>query len=225
VEPSVTAISSRVAAGRLSADRHAVYPSRLIVGELQDLAKVVGQSLDRVANRQARDEGLERIALGGRIAELGSLVPGPATMQIDRRIASDREHVAAHRAPAGVKAPGHRLLLLERRRGRRLDVGRVPWLRQQFDFVQETPYRFHDVPPELERPASCELERGKRDNPLFLLNHWIDTSPAPRVTLARQANSRRLLLGRARRCQKLRNLLPNLVVVDLYREGDLFDVA
>jgi hypothetical protein len=104
------------------------------------------------------------------------------------------------------------------------DVGRVPWFRQQFDFVQETPYRFADL-PELVRPPSCDLERGKRGNPLFLLNHWIDTSPAPRVTLARKANSRRVLLARARRCQKVRKLLPNLVAVDLYREGDVFGIV
>ena len=103
-------------------------------------------------------------------------------------------------------------------------VGAVPWFRQQFDFVQETHYRFGDL-AELERPASCDPERGQPGNPLFLLNHWIDTSPAPRVTLARKANSRRVLLGRARRCGSLRKALPNLVAVDLYREGDLFGVV
>jgi hypothetical protein len=104
------------------------------------------------------------------------------------------------------------------------NVGRVPWFRQQFAFVQETPYRFGDL-PELVSPASCGRERGRPGNPLFLLNHWIDTSPAPRVTLARKANSRNVLLGRAERCQRDRVLLPNLVAVDLYREGDLFDVV
>lgn len=104
------------------------------------------------------------------------------------------------------------------------DVGAVPWFRQQFDLVQETPYRFRNL-SELERPASCDPERGQRGNPFFLLNHWIDTSPAPRVTLARRANSRRVLLGRARNCQRLRGALPNLAAVDLYREGDLFAVV
>ncbi len=104
------------------------------------------------------------------------------------------------------------------------NVGRVPWFRQQFDFVQETPYRFGNL-PELVSPASCDLERGRPGNPIFLLNHWIDTSPAPRVTLARKANSRSVLLGRAQRCQRARVLLPNLVAVDLYREGDLFEVV
>jgi hypothetical protein len=41
------------------------------------------------------------------------------------------------------------------------------------------------------------------------------------VPLPREANS----LARARRCQKQRVLLPNLVAVDLYRDGDLFDVV
>jgi hypothetical protein len=93
-------------------------------------------------------------------------------------------------------------------------------VRQQFDFVQETPYRLGEL-HELERQSSCDPERGKRGSPLFLLNHWIETSPAPRVPLPREANS----LARARRCQKQRVLLPNLVAVDLYRDGDLFDVV
>jgi hypothetical protein len=104
------------------------------------------------------------------------------------------------------------------------NVGDVPWFHQQFDVVQETPYKFATV-AELNAPGNCALGRGDRDNPLFLLNHWVDTSPAPRPENAKQANARPELLGRAQRCGQERNRLANIVAVDLYREGDLFGVV
>ncbi|MEA2194745.1 MAG: hypothetical protein QOG42_1179 [Solirubrobacteraceae bacterium] len=104
------------------------------------------------------------------------------------------------------------------------DVGDVPWFRQQFDFVQETPYTFADLVT-LRASAACDPNRGAAANPLFLLNHWIETTPAPRVTLARRANARSVLLTRARACEKARGRTVNMVAVDLYREGDLFGVV
>jgi hypothetical protein len=104
------------------------------------------------------------------------------------------------------------------------DVGHVPWFRQQFDAVQETPYTFADLVT-LKASAACDPNRGAANNPLFLMNHWIETSPAPRVTLARRANARDVLLARARACEKARGRTVNMVAVDLYREGDLFAVV
>jgi hypothetical protein len=103
-------------------------------------------------------------------------------------------------------------------------VGDVPWFRQQFDIVQETPYKFATVAA-LNEPGNCAPNRGDVSDPLLLINHWVDTSPAPRVGNARKANSTPELLGRARRCERVRDRLPNLLAVDLYREGDLFEVA
>jgi hypothetical protein len=104
------------------------------------------------------------------------------------------------------------------------NVGDVPWYRQQFDLVSETPYKFR-TPVELEAPSSCAPNRGDPSNPLFLVNHWVDTSPAPRVSNARRVNARRVLLDRARRCGRERDRVPNLLAVDLYRVGALFAVA
>ena len=46
--------------------------------------------------------------------------------------------------------------------------------------LRETPFSFKQV-EELTKPgrlaASCEANRGDSEAPLFLLNHWIDTSP------------------------------------------------
>lgn len=100
-------------------------------------------------------------------------------------------------------------------------TGGVPWYRQQFDFVQETPFDFKTV-ASLRPPESCRPMRGRPSNSLFLLNNWVDTAPAPRPSNAQKINARRKLLGRARRCGRERGLKPNLVAVDFYATGDLF---
>lgn len=104
------------------------------------------------------------------------------------------------------------------------DVGDVPWMQQQFDVVQETPFKF-DSTDQLASRRSCRLNRGAAENPLFLLNNWVDTSPAPLPTNARVVNARDALLRRARACGRIRGLLPNLLAVDFYEQGDVTGVA
>ena len=56
--------------------------------------------------------------------------------------------------------------------------------------MQETPYRFADAP----RPGGRRLvppNRGGDAGSLLLVNHWVDTSPAPRKTIARVVNAPR----------------------------------
>lgn len=100
------------------------------------------------------------------------------------------------------------------------EVGEVPWYHQQFELTQETPFHFTS-PEELADPDSCDPNRGGADASLLLLNHWVDTSPAPKPSNAKKVNAYDALLKRAERCQRARGLLPNLVAVDFYREGDL----
>jgi hypothetical protein len=50
--------------------------------------------------------------------------------------------------------------------------------------------------------------------------HWVDTSPAPRVTLARRVNAHEFLSRRIAMCRARRHLLPNVIAVDFYRDGD-----
>ncbi len=102
--------------------------------------------------------------------------------------------------------------------------GGVPWLRDQFDLVQETPYRF-GTPAEVAAESSCRPNRGNARNPLFLLNNWVDTSPLPRPSNAVVVNSHAALLRRARTCQRVRDRLPNLVAVDFYEQGDVLGVV
>ena len=94
--------------------------------------------------------------------------------------------------------------------------------------LQETPYSFRSAaqltdPAKL--PASCRPHRGPASAPLFLLNHWVDTTPTPRISLAAKVNAREPLLKRAQTCQIIRDRLPNLVAVDFYRRGDVFGVV
>ena len=72
---------------------------------------------------------------------------------------------------------------------------------------------------------SCARNRGAASNPLFLVNNWINTDPAAKPSNAARVNARGFLLNRARQCARERELVPNLIAVDFYREGDLLGVA
>ncbi len=103
----------------------------------------------------------------------------------------------------------------------------IPYYHSVYDeLVQETPFSFKK-PEELTAraniDASCEPNRGPDTAPLFLINHWVDTSPAPKPSNAAKVNAEEALLGRIHRCEELRGLLANLIAVDFYRQGDLFE--
>jgi hypothetical protein len=121
-----------------------------------------------------------------------------------------------------IDSGGRVLMLAENRAG----GDTIPWYHLAYDeLVQETPYSFHSpaqlTDPDL-LPASCKPNRGPADAPLFLVNHWIDTSPAPRPSNAAKVNTRKAILNRVEFCQQQRDLLADLVAVDFYREGDVF---
>ena len=109
------------------------------------------------------------------------------------------------------------------------DAGDVPWYHLAYAHaLQETPFRFRNA-DQLTKPAqlaaSCRPNRGPSTAPLFLLNHWIDTSPTPRPSLAKIVNAEPALLERARTCERIRHHLPNLVAVDFYRRGNVLGVV
>ncbi len=107
--------------------------------------------------------------------------------------------------------------------------GSIRWYHEAYDgLVQETPFHFTEPKQLIERKklaASCEPNRGTDDATLFLINHWIDTSPAPRPSNAKLVNQRDVLLRRIRTCQRQRHLTAGLIAVDFYRVGDLFEVV
>jgi hypothetical protein len=96
----------------------------------------------------------------------------------------------------------------------------VPWIHSAFEVMQETLYSFHD-PSEF----SCRPNRGGSTGSLLLLNHWIETAAAPMPSQAEKVNAYDFLLNRARKCQKARGKLPNLVAVDFCNTGDLLAVT
>ncbi len=109
------------------------------------------------------------------------------------------------------------------------DAGTIPWYHVAYEHaLQETPFRFtatSQLTAPANLPASCRPNRGPASAPLFLLNHWIDTTPVPRASLAAIVNARQALLARATTCQRIRHRLPNLVAVDFYRRGDVLGVV
>ena len=70
-----------------------------------------------------------------------------------------------------------------------------------------------------------ELHRGPEGAPIFLVNHWITTDPVPLPSNASRVNAYHPLLARLRECERLRRHLTNLVSVNFYLRGDLFQVV
>jgi hypothetical protein len=112
-----------------------------------------------------------------------------------------------------------RLLVMAER-----DGGEPPWYRDQFEITQETPFKF-TKPEQLEKRSSCRENRGPSDAPFFLLNHWVDSSPAPRPSNAKIVNQKQFLLDRVAMCERVRGIQPNILAVDFFREGDVVGAA
>src|SRR5215207_878977 len=109
------------------------------------------------------------------------------------------------------------------------EAGSAPWYQHVYDRItEETPFSF-GAPAQLTDlaglAASCAPNRGPEGAPLFLVNHWITTDPAPRPSKAAAVNAREPLMRRARECGRIRGHVPNLLAVDFYRRGDLFAVV
>jgi hypothetical protein len=121
-----------------------------------------------------------------------------------------------------IDSGGRALMMAENEAG----GSEYPWYHPAYDeLVQETPYSFKK-PAQLTDPAkltaSCEPNRGPASAAVFLINHWIDTSPAPKPSNAAIVNTREALLDRIHHCEEQRDLTANLIAVDFYKEGDLF---
>jgi hypothetical protein len=108
-------------------------------------------------------------------------------------------------------------------------AGAAPWYQLVYErLTQETPFMFTSTtqltaPAELD--ASCRPNRGTAGAPLFLVNHWINTDPRPLPSNAAVVNAYDPLLRRARACERSRGRRLNLLAVDFYTRGDLFDVV
>jgi hypothetical protein len=100
------------------------------------------------------------------------------------------------------------------------DGGDPAWYRRQFEITQETPFSF-ERPEQLEKESSCEPNRGPDDAPFFLMNNWVDTSPAPRPANAKTVNQKQFILDRAELCTDVRGVEPNIIAVDFFQQGNV----
>ena len=100
------------------------------------------------------------------------------------------------------------------------DGGDPTWYRKQFEITQETPFKF-EKPDQLTKPNSCRENRGPSDAPFFLMNNWVDTSPAPQPTNAKVVNQKKFLLDRVEMCTEVRGVRPTILAVDFYKQGDV----
>lgn len=97
------------------------------------------------------------------------------------------------------------------------DPGELDWYHDAFVYVQDTPFSQPTT-----ADFTCELNRGRVESPLFLINHWL--SPAS-PTSADEANSRPVIEQRLTDCDEERGLFPNLIAVDYSDRGELLDVV
>jgi hypothetical protein len=93
------------------------------------------------------------------------------------------------------------------------------WYHQGFPLIaQDTPYDNKTV-RSLQTNASCKLNRGRPNSPLFLVNSWVESYP-PNPDNATEANRAGFVLERSRRCARIRDRFPNMVAVDFPGIGD-----
>jgi hypothetical protein len=108
-------------------------------------------------------------------------------------------------------------------------AGAAPWYQLAYkSLLQETPYEFKKasvLTSPAGRDATCGPNRGPNTAPLFLMNNWVATAPVQRPSDAKKVNAYQPLLARARRCEQIRHRVPNLLAVNFYKEGDLFNVV
>lgn len=113
-------------------------------------------------------------------------------------------------------ASGQRLVVL----GENVPDTSSAWYRPAYSVMEETPYTFR-APAEF----SCRPNRGTEGNPLFLMNHWIETTPTPRPSNARIVNAEGFVVRRARECRRERGVLPTVLAVDFAGTGDVVRAA
>jgi hypothetical protein len=100
------------------------------------------------------------------------------------------------------------------------DTGGLGWYHPAWEVFQETPYTFHEP-----GQFSCQPNRGDDKSPLFLINHWIESSPSPKPSNAVIVNAESALVARANACRRERGRVPNVIAVDFAATGDIVRAA
>jgi hypothetical protein len=98
--------------------------------------------------------------------------------------------------------------------------GAPAWYHPAYEgWFQETRYGFRSVDE-----FTCDPNRGSDDAPLFLVNHWVSSSP-PDPDKAAAANRADVLEQRLLGCLAERGLVPNVVAVDFAARSQLVRVV
>jgi hypothetical protein len=98
--------------------------------------------------------------------------------------------------------------------------GAPDWYLPLWSHSFDTPFKAK-VPSDL----VCEHGRGLWGGaPFFTLNHFL-TNPGPAPAFAEQVNHDPFFVERAKSCASAFGRLPNMVAVDFYEIGDLFEVV
>jgi hypothetical protein len=99
--------------------------------------------------------------------------------------------------------------------------GSPPYIHPAFESnIFDTPYTFEN-----KEDFTCAQNRGsKKDDPLFLVNHWLGR-PTAKIDYAREVNVASVLGPRVEQCTMEATRIPTFVAVDFYEVGDLFSVV
>jgi hypothetical protein len=92
-------------------------------------------------------------------------------------------------------------------------------MRKFWNIGWDTPYSFDSI-----EAFNCNENRGSSDNDLFLVNHWV-SNPLSTEANAEEANAYDVLSSRVQTCEEEAEQIPNLVAVDFYDVGALFQVV
>lgn len=93
------------------------------------------------------------------------------------------------------------------------------YMRKFWNIGWDTPYSFESA-----EDFSCEENRGTKGNDLFLVNHWLST-PLSSPENAQAVNPYDVLSPRVKKCEEEGGQIPNVVAVDFYEIGALFQVV
>ncbi len=128
----------------------------------------------------------------------------------------------AHVQPAGKPWPtlaemirnNRRLVVFTDREG-----GAFPWYHDVWKYCWDT-----DWANRRSEDFSSKLKRGRQENQLFILNHFL-TNPFPSPKFAEEVNRNPFFAERIRKVIAETGRRPNFVTVDFYEIGDVQDVV
>lgn len=95
------------------------------------------------------------------------------------------------------------------------------WYHYAWDFIVDTPYSFHST-----SAFTCHVNRGKSENKLFLLNHWITDRMfgAGRGKAASVTNSYVMLRNRIKKAIEQVGRKPTFIGIDFFEKGATFQI-